>query len=65
MNCAVLAEGVVAAAKELKMEIPIVVRMEGTNVELGKKIFEESHLKIIPASDLEDAAKKVVQAIRK
>ena len=64
MNCAVLAEGVVAAAKELKVTIPIVVRMEGTNVEQGKKIFRESQLKIISADNLEDAAKQAVKAIR-
>mgnify|MGYP002783847282 CR=1 FL=1 len=65
MNCAVLAEGVVYAAKELNMKIPIVVRMEGTNVAEGKRIFKESHLHIISADDLEQAAKLAVQAIRK
>ena len=64
MNCAVLAEGVVAAAKELKVTIPIVVPMEGNNVEQGKKIFRESQLKIISADNLEDAAKQAVKAIR-
>lgn len=64
MNCAVLAEGVVSAAKELKMTIPVVVRMEGTNVEEGKRIFKESHLKIITADDLDQAAKLAVQAIK-
>jgi succinyl-CoA synthetase beta subunit len=65
MNCGILAEGVVHAANELKMTIPIVVRMEGTNVVEGKKIFKESHLKIITADDLQQAAKLAVEAIRK
>ena len=65
MNCAVLAEGVIHAAKELKIQIPIVVRMEGTNVQEGKRLFKESHLKIVTADDLEQAAKLVVQASKK
>ena len=65
MNCGVLAEGVVMAAKELNVKVPIVVRMEGTNVAEGKRIFKESHLKIISADDLEQAAKLIVAAIRK
>lgn len=62
MNCATLAEGVIHAAKELKIHIPIVVRMEGTNVEEGKRLFKESHLKITTADDLEQAAKLAVHA---
>ena len=64
MNCSVHSEEVVASTKELKVTIPIVVRMEGTNVEQGKKIFRESQLKIISADNLEDAAKQAVKAIR-
>jgi succinyl-CoA synthetase beta subunit len=62
MKCDVIAEGVIAAAKELKLEVPLVVRLEGTNVDLGKKILAGSGLKITPADDLADAAKKVVNA---
>jgi succinyl-CoA synthetase beta subunit len=65
MNCATLAEGVVYAAKELQIKIPIVVRMEGTNVEMGKQIFKESHLKIKTADDLKQAAELAVLAARK
>jgi succinyl-CoA synthetase beta subunit len=64
MKCDVIAEGVIAAARELQLKVPLVVRLEGTNVELGKKILSESGLKITPADDLEDAAKKVVAAAR-
>ncbi|MCA8938706.1 MAG: succinate--CoA ligase subunit beta, partial [Planctomycetes bacterium] len=62
MKCDVIAEGVIAAASELGLTIPVVVRLEGTNVELGKKLLAESGLKLIPADDLGDAAKKVVEA---
>ena len=61
MRCDVLALGVVEAAKEMKIEIPLVVRLAGTNYEKGKKILEDSKLKIISASDLSEAAKKVVE----
>lgn len=64
MKCDVIAEGVIAAAKELSLKVPLVVRLEGTNVELGKKILAESGLKITPADDLADAAKKAVEAAR-
>ncbi|GAB5469865.1 MAG: ADP-forming succinate--CoA ligase subunit beta [Rhodospirillales bacterium] len=64
MRCDVIAEGVVAAAKEVALNVPLVVRLEGTNVELGKKILAESGLPIIAADDLGDAAKKVVAAIK-
>jgi len=64
MRCDVLAQGVVDAAKEIKIEVPLVVRLAGTNFEEGKKILENSGLKIISANDLSDAAKKVVEAIK-
>ncbi len=64
MKCDIIAAGIVAAAKELHMTLPLVVRLEGTNVDLGKKILKESGLAIIPANDLGDAAKKAVAASR-
>jgi len=64
MRCDVLAEGVVEAAKEIKIEVPLVVRLAGTNFEEGKKILDNSGLKIISAVNLSDAAKKVVDAIK-
>lgn len=64
MKCDVIAEGVVAASKEVGLKVPLVVRLEGTNVEMGKKILSESGLNIIPANDLNDAAKKVVAAVK-
>ncbi len=64
MKCDVIADGVIAAAKEVQLKVPLVVRLEGTNVELGKKMLSESGLKIIPADDIGDAAKKVVEAAR-
>ena len=63
MRCDVLAQGVVEAAKQVNLGIPLVVRMEGTNVEQGKKILAESGIKVIGASDLADAARKVTEAI--
>jgi succinyl-CoA synthetase beta subunit len=60
----VIAEGVVAAAKEVSLHVPLVVRLEGTNVELGKKILAESGLPIVSADDLGDAAQKVVTAVK-
>ena len=65
MKCDIIAEGVVAAAKSLSLKVPLVVRLEGTNVALGKKILNESDLDIIAADDLADAAKKVVDAANK
>lgn len=62
MKCDIIAEGVVAAAKELSLKVPLVVRLEGTNVNIGKKILSESGLAITPADDLADAAAKVVAA---
>jgi succinyl-CoA synthetase beta subunit len=65
MKCDIIAEGVIAATKEVGLKHPLVVRLEGTNVELGKKILKESGLNITPADNLDDAAKKIVAAIRK
>jgi succinyl-CoA synthetase beta subunit len=64
MRCDTIAEGVIAAVKEVGLEVPLVVRLEGTNVDLGKKIINESGLNVIPADDLDDAAQKIVAAIR-
>lgn len=64
MRCDIIAEGVVAAAKEVSLGVPLVVRLEGTNVELGKKIMAESGLPIISADNLADAAEKIVKAVK-
>ncbi len=64
MRCDVLAQGVVDAAKELNLSVPLVVRLAGTNFKEGKKILDKSNLKILSASDLNDAAKKIVEAIK-
>jgi succinyl-CoA synthetase beta subunit len=64
MRCDIIAEGVVAAAREMGITVPLVVRLEGTNVELGKKIMAESGLKIVPADDLDDAARKITEAVK-
>ena len=64
MKCDVLAQGVVEAAKEIKINVPLVVRLAGTNFEEGKKILKNSDLKIISADNLDDAAKKIVEAIK-
>ena len=64
MRCDVIAEGVIAAAKETNLTVPLVVRLAGTKFEEGKKILAQSGLKIIPADDLSDAAKKIVEAIK-
>jgi succinyl-CoA synthetase beta subunit len=64
MKCDIIANGVVDAAKELGVKVPLVVRLEGTNVALGKKILAESGLKITPAGDLADAAVKAVAAAK-
>ena len=63
-KCDMIANGIVAASKNLDLKVPLVVRLEGTNVELGKKILAESGLAIIPADNLADAAKKAVAAVR-
>src|SRR5690606_14340978 len=64
MRCDIIADGVVAAAREVDLSVPLVVRLEGTNVEQGKQILAESGLPIIAANDLADAAEKVVNAVR-
>ena len=63
MKCDVIAEGVITAVKEVGLKVPLVVRLEGTNVELGKKIIDESGLNVISADDLDDAAQKIVAAV--
>ena len=65
MKCDVIAEGVVAAVKEVGLEVPLVVRLEGTNVDLGKKIIKDSGLNVTSADDLDDAAQKIVAAVKK
>jgi succinyl-CoA synthetase beta subunit len=64
MKCDIIAEGVIAAVKEVGLKVPLVVRLEGTNVELGKKIINESGLNVIAANDLADAAAKIVKAVK-
>ena len=64
MKCDVIAEGVLAAVKEVGLEVPLVVRLEGTNVELGKKILADSGLNVTPADSLNDAAEKIVNAVK-
>jgi len=64
MKCDIIAEGIVAAAKEISLNVPLVVRLEGTNVELGKKILADSGLAITSADNLADAAQKVVKAVK-
>ena len=65
MRCDIIAEGIVGAAQEVGLEIPLVVRLEGTNVELGNKILGRSGLKVTTAGDLSDAAKKIVSAVKR
>ena len=64
MKCDVIAEGVIAAVKETNLAVPLVVRLEGTNVEKGKEIIANSGLNVIPADDLDDAAQKIVAAVK-
>jgi len=64
MRCDVIAEGIIAAVRDVGLKVPLVVRLEGTNVELGKKIIAESGLNVIAGDDLSDAAQKIVQAVR-
>ncbi len=64
MKCDIIAEGVVAAVKEVGLKVPLVVRLEGTNVELGKKIIKESGLNVTSGDDLDDAAQKIVKAVK-
>jgi succinyl-CoA synthetase beta subunit len=63
-KCDVIAEGVIAAVKDVGLKVPLVVRLEGTNVDLGKDIIRRSGLNVIPADDLNDAAKKIVKAVK-
>ncbi len=65
MRCDIIAEGVVAAVKEVGLKVPLVVRLEGTNVDLGKKIINESGLKVVAADNLADAAKKITDEVKK
>ena len=65
MRCDIIAEGIIAAAKEVSLRVPLVVRLEGTNVDLGKKILAESGLPILSGDNLADAAEKVVRSIKK
>jgi succinyl-CoA synthetase beta subunit len=65
MKCDIIADGIVAAAKEVNLQVPLVVRLEGTNVQQGKDILANSGLPIVPANDLGDAAQKIVAAVRK
>ncbi len=64
MRCDIIAEGIVAAAREIQIEVPLVVRLEGTNVEEGKRILADSGLAIVPADDLGDAARKIVAEVK-
>ncbi len=64
MRCDVIAEGVVSAAREVQLSVPLVVRLEGTNVTLGKQILARANLPIISADNLSDAAEKIVKAVR-
>ena len=65
MRCDIIAEGVISAAKELGLSVPLVVRLEGTNVDKGKELLNTSGLAILSADDLSDAADKIVQAVKK
>jgi succinyl-CoA synthetase beta subunit len=65
MKCDIIAAGVVAAVKEVGLQVPLVVRLEGTNVDQGKTILSESGLNVIAADDLDDAAQKIVKAVKK
>lgn len=64
MRCDIIAEGIIAAVKEVGLQVPLVVRLEGTNVDLGKKIIADSGLNVIAADDLSDAAEKIVKAVK-
>ena len=64
MRCDIIADGIVAAAREVDLKVPLVVRLEGTNVEEGKAILADSGLAIVPANDLGDAAQKIVAAVK-
>jgi len=64
MRCDIIAEGIIAAVKEVKIGVPLVVRLEGTNVARGKALLQESRLAVIAADDLDDAARKIVAAVK-
>src|SRR5205807_1916973 len=64
MRCDVIADGIIAAVREVGLAVPLVVRLEGTNVELGKKIIADSGLNVVPADNLDDAAQKIVKAVK-
>ena len=64
MQCDTIAEGIVQAVKEVKLKVPLVVRLAGTNVDKGKEVLKNSGVKIIAADDLDDAAKKAVAALK-
>jgi succinyl-CoA synthetase beta subunit len=64
MRCDIIAEGIVTAAREMHITVPLVVRLEGTNVERGKEILAQSGLDIIPADNLDAAARKIVAAVK-
>jgi succinyl-CoA synthetase beta subunit len=64
MRCDIIAEGIIAAAKEVNLSVPLVVRLEGTNVDEGKRILAESGLPIVAANDLGDAARKIVAQVK-
>lgn len=65
MRCDIIANGVVNAVKEIGIEVPVVVRLEGTNVEEGKQILRDSGLAVIPADGMKDAAEKIIAAVAK
>ena len=65
MKCDVIAQGVVEAARELSVKVPLVVRLQGTNVDLGRKILKESGLNITPADAMDEAAQKIVSLVKK
>ena len=65
MKCDVIAKGIIQAFKDVNLKVPLVVRLEGTNVELGKKLFKESGVPIITADNLDDAADKITKAVGK
>ena len=64
MRCDFIAEGIIAAAKEVNINVPLVVRLAGTNVEMGKKMLNDSGLELIAADDMDDGARKVITAVR-
>lgn len=64
MKCDIIAQGIIEASQALDLKVPVIVRLEGTNVEIGKKLLEESGLALITADDLDDAASKAVAAIQ-